>query len=132
MKSRWIGVAAVAAIAIAIITYKQKTGVHVAQQPASESPAVLLVVDPSEENEKGGCGEINQAVRQAGQRGIAVRELPPNSPSDLLKRYKIMTAPTLVVLDRFGKVTDRFEGEDRKTVEAIESKLIALRPADHP
>lgn len=130
MKSKWIGLAAIAVIALAIIANKQKSAARSDETSKAETPAVLLVVDPSEENEKGGCGDIIHAVREAGQRGVAVREFPPNDQSNLLKRYKILTAPTLVVLDRSGNVTDRFEGEDRKTIEAIQAKLATLTLED--
>ncbi len=132
MKSKWIGLTAVAVIAFAIIAYKQKNVPQAEQKAKAETPAVVLVIDPSEENEKGGCGDIIHAVREARQRGIAVSEFPPNSQSDLLKRYKILTAPTVVILDRSGNVTDRFEGEDRKTIEAIQAKLTKLNPEDRP
>ena len=130
MKSRWIGLSTVALVAIAIIAYKQKSANSAVVATKSATPEVLLVVNPEEENEKGGCGDIIHAVRETGKRGIEVRELPPNSSSDLLQRYRILTAPTVLILDRHGNITDRFEGEESKTVDAIRAKLASLSPED--
>lgn len=96
MKSRWVGLVGVVVLAFSIIGYKQVLSPRRAAGPVappSENARVILVADPREAESKCGCGEIIKAVRAARSKGVPVQELPPNSESELLKRYRILTAP---------------------------------------
>lgn len=123
---KWIGLVAVAVAAIAIVVYKARV-----QQPevaSSELPRVLLVADLSEADKEGDrCADIIQAVRRARARGISVQELNPESKSPLLSRYRVLTAPTVLILDRQGEVVSRHEGEAPQTVAAIRTRLEQLQ-----
>lgn len=88
---------------------------------------MLLVADLSEADKEGDrCAEIIQAVRAARARGITVQEYNPDSQSPLLSRYRVLTAPTVLVLDAQGEVVSRHEGEAEQTVAAIRTQLERL------
>ena len=130
MKTRWIGVALVAIAAVGIVGYKQhrlrtESG-QVAQGPSSEKPEIILVVDLREAGSEDNCAEIIRLVRAAAGRGVVVQELSPDSASPLLKRYRVLTVPTVLILDRDGNVTSRDEGEENSTVQAIRNKLASF------
>ena len=135
MKSKWVGFVGVVVLAFGIIGYKQVLSPRRAVGPAgppSENPRVILVADPREAESKCGCGEIIRAVRAARSKGVPVQELPPNSESELLKRYRILTAPAVLFLDAEGSEVARYEGEDGKTVEAIRSRLLGMTEGSRP
>lgn len=123
--SKRIGVIAVTAVAVTIVAYKVTV-----QQPENASsalPRVLLVADLSEADKEGDrCAEIIQVVRAAGARGITVQEHNPDSKSPLLSRYRVLTEPTVLVLDSQGGVVSRYEGEAPQTVAAIRAQLERL------
>jgi hypothetical protein len=114
MKRKWIGLVAVALVALGIIAYKshlsretQSTATYAMTVPAGDAPSqetqsavlprVLLVADLREADSDGdACAQIIQDVRAARERGIAVQELSPDSPSDLLSRYHVLTVPTVL------------------------------------
>jgi hypothetical protein len=127
MKYKWIGLPVVAAAVIGIIWYKN----HLAPAPPAANstalPQILLVADLSEVDSDEGCGKIIHSVREARQRGVRVAELSPDRQSELISRYHILTAPTLVILDDSGNVVQRFEGEDARTVSAVQEAVAALR-----
>ncbi len=124
MKPRHVAVIAIFAAAAVIIGYK-----HLRNTPAQStlnvavSPRVVLVADLSEAEEKCACGEIIRAVRAAQQKGLTTQEFTADSKSEVLKRYRILTAPTVLFLDAKGKEIARYEGEDKRTVEEIRSQL---------
>ncbi len=91
-------------------------------------PKIVLVADLSEAEEKCACGEIIRAVRAAQKKGIATQELTPDSKSEVLRRYRVLTTPTVLFLDADGKDIARYEGEDEKTVAEIKSHLDRLIP----
>lgn len=124
MRVNWLGILAVVAVATAITVYK----VHTKNETlAVASPArVLLVSDLSEADSADACAEIIHSVRAARKRGVPVQELSADSKSEMLSRYRILTIPTVLILDRGGQVVLRFEGEDRQTVTAIRTQLEQL------
>ncbi len=127
MKGRWIGLAGVLLVGVAIVTYKQVASDTAPLEAVSGTPSVLLVANLNEAGEADdGCAQIISAVRAAGQRGVKVAELMPNSSSELLAQYRVVTAPTVVIIDKDGRQAARYEGEDRETVQAIEAKLATL------
>lgn len=131
MRMRWAGVLLVVIGAVAIIAYKehrlQPASGEMTRSISSEKPEVVLVVDPREADEPGdNCAEIIRLVKDAGTRGVKVQELSPNSSSPLLKQYRVLTIPTLLVLDRDGKVLSRYEGEASSTVQQIRDRLTNL------
>jgi hypothetical protein len=129
MKGKWIGLAAVLVIAGAIIGYKAHVSPK-SQAAASVAglPRVLLVAELSEADATGdSCAEIIHLVRSARDRGIAVQELEPDSKSDLLTRYHVLTIPTVLIMGGDGKVVSRFEGEGRDTVKAVRAGLEQLQ-----
>lgn len=125
---KWIGLFAVALIAIAIIVFKAEVSPGTPAVNSDALPRVLLVADLSEaDSEDDACAEIIRAVRATGARGIAVQELNPDTKSDLLSRYRVLTVPTVLILDPEGDVVSRFEGEGRQTVIAVQAELQELR-----
>jgi hypothetical protein len=127
MKVQWLGVAFVAVLVAGILVLKSHTSRQLVPSASSQSPAVILVADfhEAEENDDP-CAAIIRAVREASKRGIRVAELPPDSKSDLLRRYRVLTVPTVLLLDGSGKEIGRFEGEDFTTVKAVQTRLSAL------
>lgn len=127
MRTRWTGVALVAIAAFGIVGYKQHrlrtASGQAAQALSSDKPEIVLVVDPREAGSEDNCAEIIRLVRAAAGRGVAVRELSPESESPLLKQYRVLTIPTVLILDRDGNVVSRYEGEEDSTVQAIRDKL---------
>jgi hypothetical protein len=128
MRIRWIGVAVVLLAVVGLLLVKQQAHrVSPALTGNVERPSVLLVADLREAGEPGdACAEIIHAVREASKRGIRVQELMPDSGSDLLQRYRVLTAPTVLVLSEDGRELGRFEGESRETVNAIRTRLATL------
>lgn len=124
MKVNWRGIVAVTVIVIAISAYK----IHIkhATFAGDSAPRVLLVADLSEADSADACAEIIHSVRAARERGVPVQELNPDSKSEMLRRYRVLTIPTVLILDRSGQVVSRFEGEDSQTVTAIRSQLAQL------
>lgn len=126
MKAKWIGLVAIAAIVVVIIASKARVG---QETPAAAAPPrVLLVADLSEADEEGdACAQIIQAVRTVRKRGVSVQEFNPDSKSPLIARYRILTIPTVLILDEKGEVVSRYEGEDRQTLTALRSSLERLK-----
>lgn len=125
MKVKWPGIAAVALVVIAITTYKIHTK-HETVGGAKGLPTVLLVADLSEADSADACAEIIHSVRTARERVVQVQELSPDSKSEMLHRYRVLTIPTVLILDKSGQVVLRFEGEDRQTVTAVRTQLAQL------
>jgi hypothetical protein len=130
MKTRWVGVALVVVVAIGIVTYKEHRS-RVSNSPgtlgqSSDKPEIVLVVDPREADTADNCAEIIRLVRAAAKRGVTVQELSPNSESPLLKQYKVLTIPTVLILDRDGNVASRYEGEESSTLDQIRNGLASL------
>lgn len=127
---RVIALVAVMLGVAAIIVYKRAPVQTVAPSTTSASAdskaSVVLVANLQEADEKCACGDIIRAVRAAQKKGIQTQEFNPDSKSELLKRYRILTAPTVLFLDAHGKEIARYEGEDENTVEAIRSHLKRL------
>lgn len=127
MKLKWIGLPALALIAVAIIGYKSSVSPQT-QASTGALPRVLLVADLNEADSSGdACADIIHLVRAARDRGVAVQELNPDSKSDLLTRYNVLAIPTVLILDRAGEVTSRFEGEGGQTVTALRAALDQLQ-----
>jgi hypothetical protein len=129
-----------AGAAAAIILYKETKGRPSGSSVASPAPAagvvggpsrvaagsVLLFADPDEAGSACGCGQIIRLVRDAGARGVAIREISPGSDAGLEREYRVTVAPTLLFLDSTGHVNVRHEGEAPETIEAIRSGLDRL------
>lgn len=130
MKVRWLGVGLVAVLVACTLLLKSRTRHNVSYTTANGTPAVVLVADLREANDTDdGCATIIRAVRQASKRGVNVAELSSDSNSDLLRRYRVLTVPTVLLLDQTGKEIGRFEGEDTTTVKAVQARLAALSGA---
>lgn len=125
MKIKWSGILAVVVIVIGITAYKRHT-VHAAATSENHPPRVLLVADLSEADSADACADIIRSVRATRQRGIPVQELTPDSKSEMLRRYHVLTIPTVLIIDRSGEVVSRFEGEDHQTVTAVREQLAQL------
>ena len=135
MKTKWIGLLAVVIVAAGIIAFKRdrapRPTVQTTQGIQSSKTGIILVANLSEANDKGdNCSVIIHLVRQAGRRGIKIRELSPGSQSPLIRRYHVLTIPTVLVL-RHGRVVSRFEGESGSTVEKIRTRLATLHRTGH-
>ncbi len=126
MKVKWTGLIAVAVVAVLIVISKTRAG---RETPADAGlPRVLLVADLSEAGEEGdACAQIIQTVRAAGSRGISVQEFNRDSKSPLIARYRILSIPTVLVLDHKGDVVSRYEGESPRTLASIRSELENLK-----
>ena len=124
MNPKHVALTAVFVAAGVMIGYKQFRNTP-ARSPvnAGAGPRVVLVADLSEAEERCACGDIIRAVRAAQKKGILTEEFTPDSKSELLKRYRILTAPTVLFLDAYGREIARYEGEDERTVAAIRSHL---------
>jgi hypothetical protein len=125
MKVKWSGILTVALVVVAIIAYKARTRSARATEENAR-PSVVLIADLSEADSADACAEIIHSVRAAHERGVQVLELSPDSKSEMLRRYHVLTAPTVLVLDDSGAVLKRFEGEDRQTVEAVRTQLAQM------
>lgn len=124
MRVKWSAIV-VLLVTIAIIAYKaSKRDASVATP--DRTPRILLVADLSEAGSADACAEIIRSVRAARDRGVRVEELNADSKSELLRRYHILTVPTVLILDDSGQVTSHFEGEDQPTVIAVRDKLANL------
>ncbi|MBV8477940.1 MAG: hypothetical protein JOZ36_14850 [Acidobacteria bacterium] len=126
MKIKWPGIVAVAMVAIAIIGFKghqKRTAVAVKEG----IPRVVLVADLSEADSADACADIIRSVREARARGIQVEELNSDNKSEMLSHYRVLTTPTVLILDRNGQVVSRFEGENSQTVTAVRTQLAQLR-----
>jgi hypothetical protein len=127
MRVRWLGVGLVVVLVVCTLLLKSRTRHNATSETVNGSPAVILVADLREADDPHDrCAEIIRAVREASKRGIKVAELPPDSNSDLLRRYHVLTVPTVLFLDASGKEIGRFEGEDSTTVKAVQTRLSAL------
>jgi hypothetical protein len=80
----------------------------------------------SEADSADACAEIIPSVRAARERGVQVQELSPDNKSEMLHRYRVLTVPTVLILDGSGRIVLRFEGEDRQTVVAVRTQLSQL------
>lgn len=131
MNRRWIGVVVVAALAAGVIFLKQQSdaaSTHDRRPPSTAAATVLLFADPREAAASCGCGQIVRLVRSAATRGVQVRELDPARAEPEARRHRVRVQPTVVVLDREGREAGRFEGEGRRTIDAIRSALEKLPP----
>lgn len=140
MRRGWIAAVVVALAAAVIIFYKEtrahpSSGALPGVAPGASSPAqaepvaagsVLLIADPDEAGDACGCGQIIRLVRDAGTRGVAVRELAPGSDVSLERQYGVTVSPTVLFLDSTGHVVARHEGEGSETIAAIRSDLDRL------
>ena len=128
MRIKWIGLLAVVLIAVMIVVVKESSQhTQTVVEHGSQLPTVLLVADLNEANSEDNCARIIHDVRAAQARGISVEELNPNSSSNLLQGYKVLVIPTVLVLDKSGKVVSRYQGEDSQTTAAVHSALEKLR-----
>ena len=130
MKTRWVGVAMVVMVAVGLVAYKEHRS-RVSNSPGtqgqpSDKPDVVLVVDPRDADTADNCAEIIRLVRAAAKRGVTVQELSPNTESPLLKQYKVLTIPTVLILDHDGAVASRYEGEGSSTLQQIRNGLARL------
>jgi hypothetical protein len=104
-----------------------------AATPADRAlPRVVLFVDLSEVDEVEGCGALIQAVREARTRGLATEEVDARDPGEGAKRYRLLTAPAVLLLDGSGREVRRFEGESPETIAAVRAELARLGPARDP
>ncbi len=127
MKVRWLGIGLVAVLVVCTLVLKSRTRHNVSSSSVNSTPAVILVADLREADDPHDrCADIIRAVREASKHGVRVAELPPDSKSDLLRRYRVLTVPTVLLVDESGKEIGRFEGEDANTVQAIQARLAAL------
>ncbi len=127
MRVRWFGLGWVAILVISLLVLKNRLRTAPGSIAVNSAPAVVLIADLREANEtKDNCALIIRAVREAARRGVSTAEISPASSSDLIRRYHVLTVPTVLLLDPSGKEIGRFEGEDAKTVHAVEANLASL------
>ena len=139
---RWLGVLAVAAIAVSIVVLNPRrpgtpspnpNGSVTQEDPGASAhagPSLLLIADLTEADESCGCGEIIRMVRGAEGHGIAVREVAPGAAPDLERKYRVTVTPTVLWLDNAGREILRREGESPAVVDSIRADLGRLTAAE--
>jgi sugar/nucleoside kinase (ribokinase family) len=130
MKLKLTGALAVLVLAGGIVAWREAHRNRATEPEPSPAGAtrVVLFVDLSEVGEEEGCGAIIRAVRDARKRGVATEEVDTRDPGDRAKRYRLLVAPAVVVLDGSGRELKRLEGESSDTVRAIRAELDRLAP----
>jgi len=124
---KWAGSLAVLALALAVVAWREARRPSATTAAAqTRSPQVVLFVDLSEEDEEEGCGAVIRAVRAAAVRGVATEEIDSRDPGDRARRYRLLIAPTVLVLEDRGAEVRRLEGEAPDTVKAIRTELERL------
>lgn len=120
---KWIGVALIAAAAVAMIAYKTIGASDQAAPTASAgAPRVLLFANLAEADDACPCGDIIRAVR-----GVAAKGIPTRENDDALGReHKVTVEPTVIILDPSGREQARFEGESRATRDKLVAELAKL------
>lgn len=127
MRVRWPGVILVVLLVACTLFLKTRIRHISSTQTLHGTPAVILIADLREgDDPHDPCAEIIRAVREVSKRGVSVKELSPDSQSDLLRRYRVLTLPTVLLLDAAGNEIGRFEGEDANTVRAVQTRLAVL------
>lgn len=128
VKAKWIGIAAVVAIAVGIVAFKSSNRPDTAQVGSAAAPApggssIVLVADLGEANDPCVCGKIIRSVRSAGTKSVPVKEIDPEKSPELASRYKALVSPVVIILDGNGKEVRRYEGESSDTFASIQSAL---------
>ncbi|WP_437723540.1 hypothetical protein [Sorangium sp. So ce861] len=98
-----------------------------ASLPAGTS--VVLVADLAEADHACGCGEIIRVVRAAAQKGVPTKEIDTRTNKEEAKKYRVLVAPAVLLLDSDGKEARRYEGESSDTVASMKADLDALASA---
>ena len=120
---KWIGVAVIAAAAVAIIAYKTlSTSEQPASTAAAGAPRVLLFANLGEADDACPCGDIIRAVRGAASKGVPTRE----NDDAFGRQHKVTVEPTVIVLDASGREQLRFEGESRATRDKVVAEMAKL------
>ena len=134
VKTNWLAVGAVGAIALGLIAYKSTRpplpNSELASTPTA-APVVVLIANPAEAESPCGCGEIIRSVRAAAAKGVSTREVAPGADPAFEKRYGVKVSPTVLFLAKDGTEQTRYEGEDADTLAAIRKDLdraLAERP----
>ncbi|HLJ91474.1 MAG TPA: thioredoxin family protein [Candidatus Angelobacter sp.] len=123
MKVKWLGVILVLAIVGGIIVLKARSNKPAVFSSSKGAPQVLLVATSAQAASRTRCGQIVRLIRAAGEHGVNVEELAPDSPSDLIGRYHVMKTPTVLIFAQDGTVKSRFEGEKPETLAALQSEM---------
>lgn len=121
---KYLGIALVAAAAVAIIAYKTVATSEPAATPTSiaGTPRVLLFANLAEADDPCPCGDIIRAVRGVAARGISTRE----NDDTLGRQHKVTVEPTVIILDTLGREQTRFEGEAGATRDKVVAELAQL------
>ena len=125
MSVRWVGLVMVALLAAGILLIKRQPS-PVAGSSSASAPQVILVADLSEAGGEDACAKIIGAVQAAQARKVRTMVLGPHDNTALLGRYRVLTIPTVLLLDPDGNVIQRFEGESAEVVTAIQQRLANL------
>jgi hypothetical protein len=123
MKVKWVGVALVLVIIGGIIVLKARSAKQSSSASGNGTAQVLLVATPAQAASRTRCGQIVRLVRTAGEHGVKVEELTPDSKSELLGRYHVLKTPTVLIFGQDGTVRSRFEGEQPETLAALQSEM---------
>ena len=123
MKVKWVGIILVLAIVGGIIVLKARSAKQGSSASSTGSPQVLLVATPAEAASRTRCGQIVRLIRAAGEHGVKIEELTPDSKSDLIGRYHVMKTPTVLIFAQNGTLRSRFEGEQPETLAALQSEM---------
>ena len=120
---KWLGVALIAAAAVAIIAYKTlSTSDQPAPSTTAGAPRVLLFANLAEADDACPCGDIIRGVRGVAAKGVPTRE----NDDTLGRKHKVTVEPTVIILDESGREHARFEGESRATRDKLLAALAKL------
>ncbi len=104
-------------------------GQPAAADPTAKVAKVVLVANLEEADENCGCGQMIRAVRSAGAKGLATREVDTRNKGDLAaatKAYRILVQPSVVMVDGADHEVRRYEGESKDTVSKLMTDLESL------
>ena len=128
MTPKWPAAVFVFAAASGLIVWREARKSTPPVSPVPVGARLVLYADLSEIDEAEGCGAIIRGVREAVRRGVATEEIDARRSSDRLARYKLLVAPSVLLLDEAGREVKRYEGESPDTVRAILERVRNLPP----
>ena len=129
MRRPWLRALLIFAVAGGLIGWREwrrPRSAAPASPPSVTSPRVVLYADLSEVDEPEGCGAMIRGVREAARRDVAIEEIDARTSSSPPARYRLLVAPTVLILDASGREAKRYEGESRETVSALRAELEKL------
>lgn len=98
------------------------------QASTSGKPVFYLFHNPSDQD--AGCRRIYAFADRAESElagKVEVRRPDVKREKNLVQQYQVRVLPTILIVSPTGEVQNRFEGEDKATVERIDQSLTLLK-----